>query len=64
VVGELTIGYDTLTLASSPYIQVVTYLAEPTTPSADALDLLRSWTATPHAAQSSPGHEGANGTHS
>lgn len=46
VVGELTVAFETLTLDSSPDIRIVTYLAEPGTASADALDLLRSWLAT------------------
>ncbi|MER5444557.1 hypothetical protein ABT065_02820 [Streptomyces sp. NPDC002764] len=48
VVGELTVAYETLTLGSAPEVRIVTYLADPGTPSADALDLLRSWTATTH----------------
>ncbi|MER5802120.1 helix-turn-helix transcriptional regulator [Streptomyces mirabilis] len=46
VVGELTVAYETLTLGSAPDVQIVTYLADPGTPSADALALLRSWIAT------------------
>jgi hypothetical protein len=46
VVGELTLAFETLTLASAPDLRIVTYLADPGTPSADALDLLRSWVAT------------------
>jgi hypothetical protein len=46
VVGELTVAYETLVLASTPDVRLVTYLADPGTPSADALDLLRSWVAT------------------
>ncbi len=46
IVGELTVGYETLALGSSPDVRIVTYLADPGTPSADALDLLRSWVAT------------------
>ena len=46
VVGELTLSFDSLGLGSTPDIAIVTYLADPRTPSADALDLLRSWTAT------------------
>jgi hypothetical protein len=46
VVGELTVAFETLTLASTPDIRIVTYLADAGTPSADALDLLRSWVAT------------------
>ena len=46
VVGELTVVFETLTLASAPDVRIVTYLTDPGTPSADALDLLRSWVAT------------------
>jgi transcriptional regulator with XRE-family HTH domain len=46
VVGELTVAYETLTLGSTPDVRIVAYLADPGTPSADALDLLRSWAAT------------------
>ena len=45
IVGELTIGYDVLAVQSVPGLTVTTYLTEPGTPSADALDLLRSWVA-------------------
>jgi hypothetical protein len=47
IVGELTLEYETLALPSSSGIVIATYLAAPGTPSADALDLLRSWTAQP-----------------
>jgi len=43
---ELPVAYETLVLASTPDVRIVTYLADPGTPSADALDLLRSWIAT------------------
>ncbi|MGO4649465.1 helix-turn-helix domain-containing protein [Nocardia sp. 2YAB30] len=46
VVGEFTLGYETLTLGSAPDIRIATYLPELGTPSADALELLRSWAAT------------------
>lgn len=46
IVGELTVAYETLALASSPDVRIVTYLTDAGTPSADALDLLRSWVAT------------------
>lgn len=46
VVGELTIGYDVLTIQATPGLRITTYLPEPSTPSADALDMLRSWLAT------------------
>jgi transcriptional regulator with XRE-family HTH domain len=47
VVGEMTLSYETLVLPSSRGIVIATYLAEPGTPSADALNLLRSWSAQP-----------------
>jgi transcriptional regulator with XRE-family HTH domain len=58
VVGELTLGFETLALASAPDLRIVTYLADPGTPSADALDLLRSWVATTDvpAQRAEPGH--------
>lgn len=45
-VGLMTVGYDVLEVASTPGLALVTYLPEPGTPSADALDVLRSWVAT------------------
>ena len=47
IVGEMTLGYQTLTIQSAPNVRLATYLAETGTSSADALDLLRSWAATP-----------------
>ncbi|PBC39418.1 transcriptional regulator [Rhodococcus sp. ACS1] len=55
VVGELTVAFETLALGSTPDVRIATYLADPGTPSADALDLLRSWVATTHTpAESEP----------
>jgi len=45
VVGELTIGYDVLAIEATPGLRITTYLPEPGTASADALDMLRSWVA-------------------
>ena len=45
VVGDVTLGYEVLALASTPGLVIMTYLTEPATPSADAMNLLRSWTA-------------------
>lgn len=56
VVGEMTLGYQTLTVSSASKVRVATYLAEPGTPSADALDLLRSWTATPAGSEQARTH--------
>ena len=47
VVGELTLGYSLLTLPSTPGVSISTYLPEPGSSSADALDMLRSWIAQP-----------------
>ncbi|SFR92369.1 Helix-turn-helix domain-containing protein [Microbacterium sp. cf046] len=58
VVGPLTVGYETLSLPSTPGVRIATYLAEPGTPSADALDLLRNWIAQPRADAANPSHTG------
>ncbi|MEV6334065.1 helix-turn-helix transcriptional regulator [Nocardia vinacea] len=59
VVGELTVAFETLTLASAPGIRIITYLTDPATPSADALDMLRSWVATDYtpAPGAAPAHD-------
>jgi transcriptional regulator with XRE-family HTH domain len=46
VVGDITVGYEAMALGSVADARLVTYLAEPGSPSADALDLLRTWVAT------------------
>jgi transcriptional regulator with XRE-family HTH domain len=51
VVGEMALGYETLALPSAPGLSVMAYLPEPGTPSADALDVLRSWIAQPAVVQ-------------
>lgn len=45
VVGEMTLGFESLLLPATPGVSLTTYLTEPGSPSADALDLLRSWIA-------------------
>ncbi|MEU3723701.1 helix-turn-helix transcriptional regulator [Streptomyces sp. NPDC031705] len=47
VVGELELAFETLTLPDDPAQFLVTYHAEPGSPSEDALRLLSSWTAPP-----------------
>jgi transcriptional regulator with XRE-family HTH domain len=47
VVGELTVAYETLAVTSTPGLGLTTYLTAPGSASADALALLRSWTADP-----------------
>lgn len=45
VVGEMTLTFEVLTVASAPGLTLATYLTEPATSSADAMNLLRIWTA-------------------
>jgi transcriptional regulator with XRE-family HTH domain len=46
VVGRLDLMYDTLPIAQAPGLTMLVYTAAPGSPSADALRLLASWTAT------------------
>ncbi|WP_459112883.1 MmyB family transcriptional regulator, partial [Rugosimonospora acidiphila] len=45
VVGELDLAYEGLQLASDETLTIMTYSAEPGTPSGDGLELLASWAA-------------------
>ncbi|MGZ1491585.1 helix-turn-helix transcriptional regulator [Brevibacterium sediminis] len=45
-VGKLDLGFEELTLASSPSITLSTYVAEPESPTAENLQLLATWAAT------------------
>ena len=47
VVGDLTLDFETLDLPGDPGQKVLTYSAEPGSPSAHALQLLASWASTP-----------------
>jgi transcriptional regulator with XRE-family HTH domain len=46
VVGDLELTFEMLQLAADPGLNLLTYSAEPDTPSANALNLLGSWAAT------------------
>lgn len=46
-VGELTLGFEELTLDSAPSIVLSTYIAEPASATAERLQLLAAWTAAP-----------------
>lgn len=48
VVGDLTLTFESMELAADAGLRLNAYSAEPGTPSQDALNLLASWTATPH----------------
>ncbi|GAA3162039.1 MULTISPECIES: helix-turn-helix transcriptional regulator [Streptomyces] len=47
LVGRLTLAYETLSLPADPDQQLITYHAEPGSPSAQSLRLLASWTLEP-----------------
>jgi hypothetical protein len=46
VVGDLTLTYEALEPPADPGQSIFVYMAEPNSPSQEALDLLASWTAT------------------
>jgi transcriptional regulator with XRE-family HTH domain len=46
VVGDLDLAYESVDLISDPGLTLTIYAAEPTSPTAHALDLLASWEAT------------------
>ena len=45
VVGDLTLQYERLTVAGDPGLEIVTYVAEPGSPSAESFTLLANWAA-------------------
>jgi transcriptional regulator with XRE-family HTH domain len=47
IVGALELDYDTIEFPSDPGLTLMTYFAEPDSPTAERLDLLASWAATP-----------------
>ncbi|MET8226054.1 helix-turn-helix transcriptional regulator [Streptomyces sp. NPDC005301] len=51
LVGELTLPYETLAVAGDPDQMLVVYTPEPASRTAERLDLLASWTATPEPAR-------------
>jgi hypothetical protein len=54
VVGQLELSFERLEVAADPGLMIVAYTAEPGSRSAEALDLLASWTATEDHAHPSP----------
>jgi transcriptional regulator with XRE-family HTH domain len=48
VVGDLMLAYESMELTADQGLRLNAYSAEPGSPSQDALNLLASWTATPH----------------
>ena len=59
VVGALTLDYDAMELPADTGLTVITYSAEPASPSADNLRLLASWAATLDQASQTPEQSGA-----
>ena len=51
VVGDLTLTYEALEPPGDPGQTIFVYIAEPNSPSQEALDLLASWTATHEAVE-------------
>lgn len=54
LVGDMTLSYETLKLPEEHDLSLVTYYAEPGSPSADSLRLLASWAAAPDPDPSGP----------
>jgi transcriptional regulator with XRE-family HTH domain len=48
LVGDLILAYESLELVTDPGLRLNAYTAEPASPAEEALNLLASWTATPH----------------
>src|SRR5206468_4190762 len=59
VVGDLTLTYEMLDLSADSGLAILTYTAEPGSKSAEALDLLASWTASLDEAGAAETSEGA-----
>ncbi|SDG84203.1 helix-turn-helix transcriptional regulator [Microbacterium pygmaeum] len=51
LVGLITVSYEVLPVPASPGVSITSFLTEPATPSADAIDLLRTMIADPVQAQ-------------
>ncbi|MDX6584432.1 MAG: hypothetical protein QOI10_3616 [Solirubrobacterales bacterium] len=60
VVGQLELSFERLEVAADPGLMIVAYTAEPSSRSAQALDLLASWTATEEHAHPAPGGPAAS----
>ncbi len=54
LVGDLTLTYEAFELPADAGQRMLVYTAEPGSPSQEALDLLASWTSTPHQISAEP----------
>ena len=57
LVGELTVSFEAMELVADPGLTMFVYSAEPGSKSAQALNLLASWTATPDEETTHADHE-------
>ena len=57
VVGELNLTFDAMELVADPGLTLFVYTAEPGSKSAEALNLLASWAATPDEETAHADHE-------
>jgi transcriptional regulator with XRE-family HTH domain len=57
VVGNLDLAFDTFPLGADPNQSLLTYTAEPGSPTQDGLNLLASWAATTHDLEHAPSGE-------
>ena len=57
VVGELNLDFEAMELVADPGLTLFVYTAEPGSKSAEALNLLASWTATPDEETAHADHE-------
>jgi transcriptional regulator with XRE-family HTH domain len=60
IAGELELSFNRLELLADPGMTIVAYTAEPGSRSAEALDLLASWTATAEASRFTPSNPEAH----
>jgi MmyB-like transcription regulator ligand binding domain len=59
VVGDLSLTFETMELSADSGLTMFAFTAEPGSKSAEALDLLASWAATPDQAETSHATDGA-----
>jgi transcriptional regulator with XRE-family HTH domain len=60
IVGDLELSYESMELSADAGLVIAVFDAEPASRSKEALDLLASWTATPHAAHDVRGERSTN----
>ena len=61
VVGDLSLTFEMMELRADTGLTILTYTADPGSKTAEALNLLASWAATPDRAESTPAEDGSVG---